>query len=229
MTERVDTLRTIETPEGVELTLRVAGPVPRAMAWVVDGFLRACGYVLVGFGLAFLGDTGTGLFLIVLFLGEWLYPVGFEVYNKGETPGKLLFGLAVVHDDGTPVGWNASLLRNLLRVADFLPFAYLLGILSMLISRDFKRLGDLAAGTVVTYRRGIFRAQQLPAAAPVPAPVPLRLDEQRAIIDFAARSEEWTQERVEELAELLTDLSGAEGEAGAKRLYGLARWLQGSR
>jgi len=227
--ERVDTLRTIETPEGVELTLRVAGPIPRAMAWAVDVFLRGCCYSLVGIGLAMLGDTGLGIFLIVLFLGEWLYPVGFEVYNDGVTPGKLLFGLAVVHDDGTPVGWNASLLRNLLRVADFLPFAYLLGILSMLMSRDFKRLGDLAAGTVVTYRRDLFRGQRLPPAAPVPAPVPLRLDEQRAVIDFAARSDDWTQGRVEELADLLTGLSGAEGEAGARRLHGLARWLQGGR
>jgi uncharacterized RDD family membrane protein YckC len=143
----IDTYRAIETPEGVELRLRVAGPPARVLAWAIDVVIRLFGYAVVSIPLLFLGRAGIGLFFLVLFLGEWFYPVLFEVYAHGATPGKKLVGLAVVHDDGTPVGWSGALLRNLLRVADFLPVAYGFGLVTMLVHPEFKRLGDMAAGT----------------------------------------------------------------------------------
>ncbi len=75
-------------------------------------------------GLAFLGKLGAGLGLLLTFIMTWWYMVLFEVLNQGRSPGKQMMGLRVVHDDGTPVGWAASLLRNLLRFADILPFGY---------------------------------------------------------------------------------------------------------
>lgn len=229
MVEKLDTMRLVETPEGVELTLRVAGPVVRGIAWLIDQLIRSAAYLVAGLGLSFLGHLGGGLFLVFLFLSEWFYPVLFEVLRQGATPGKQAMGLVVVQDDGTPVGWTPSILRNLLRFADFLPFAYLLGFASMVVSRDFKRLGDVVAGTVVVYRDLSVGPVQLTPADPVPVQVALELSEQRAIIDFAERAPGWSRERVLELAEIVEPLAGGPPSAGASRLLGMAHWLMGRR
>ena len=107
----------------------------------------------------------------------------------GQTPGKRLFRLAVLNDDGTPVRWPGALTRNLLRAADFLPFLYGVGLVTMLMNRDFKRLGDLAAGTVVVYQaEKVEAARAIPQAPPQPPPVSLSPEEQRAVLDLAERS-----------------------------------------
>ena len=62
----------------------------------------------------------------------------FEVLNQGRSPGKQWMGLRVVQDDGTPIGWSASLLRNLLRFVDLLPFGYFLGAISCLQHPDLQ-------------------------------------------------------------------------------------------
>ena len=142
----LDTLRRVPTPEGFELTLRLAGPVPRALAYAIDIAIRAAIYLALSMSLPALVGGGTGLMLIAAFLLEWFYPVAFEVWWGGATPGKRAFGLAVLSDNGTPVTFGASVTRNLLRAVDFLPMLYAFGLVSMLVSRDFKRLGDLAAG-----------------------------------------------------------------------------------
>ena len=85
---QIDALRTIETPEGIELTLAVAGPIPRALAWLVDLLLRAGVMLITGFILSLFGSFGVGLYLILLFAIEWFYPVLFEIYQQGQTPGK---------------------------------------------------------------------------------------------------------------------------------------------
>ena len=87
-----------------------------------------------------------------MFFTYWLYGVGFEVLNNGMTPGKKMQGLQVVHDDGTPIRLPASLLRNLVLYVDLLPAAYAAGIVTMLLTNNFRRLGDLAGGTMVIYR-----------------------------------------------------------------------------
>lgn len=87
----------------------------------------------------------------MLFLLEWFYPIIFEVYRQGQTPGKKVMAIKVLQDNGIPVGWPTSLIRNLLRAVDFLPMMYGFGVVSMLIARNFRRLGDLAAGTLVVY------------------------------------------------------------------------------
>ena len=124
----LDTTRRVATPEGIELTLRLAGPVPRALAWSVDLLLRAALVLVVVMIAGRFGRAGWGVVLIAAFFVEWLLPAWFEAMWGGQTPGKRLFRLAVLNDDGTPVRWPGALTRNLLRAADFLPFLYGVGL-----------------------------------------------------------------------------------------------------
>lgn len=227
--EMLDTARTVETPEGVEIGLRIAGPVPRAWAWAIDLGIRLAGYIAISIPLGIFGQMGSGVFMIVIFLGEWFYPVFFEVYRDGSTPGKRRMGLRVLHDDGTPVSWGASMVRNLLSFADFLPLAYGFGLVTMLVHPDFKRLGDLAAGTLVTHRDRDRLPSSIPAATPIRPGTPLALDEQRAILEFADRQQAWTRERSAELATLVRPLTGQTGDESHATLVGIANWLLGRR
>ena len=124
----LDTRRRVETPEGVELDLAVAGPVSRASAWLIDSLIRIAVWFAVSVALVPMGPAGQGLALVAFFLLGWGYPVLFELVNHGATPGKSLLGLEVVHDDGTPVRLSASVVRNLLRAVDALPVAYAFGL-----------------------------------------------------------------------------------------------------
>jgi uncharacterized RDD family membrane protein YckC len=225
----LDTTRRVATPEGIELTLRLAGPVPRALAWSVDFLLRAAVVLVVSLIASRFGRAGTGVVLITAFFVEWLLPAWFEAMWSGQTPGKRMFRLAVLNDDGTPVRWPGALTRNLLRAADFLPFLYGVGLITMLMNRDFKRLGDLAAGTVVVYQAEKVEAPRaIPPAPPQPPPVSLSPEEQRAVLELAERSASFTRERFEELAELPTPLVGrAVRDAAATRMLGIANYLAG--
>ncbi|MED5370847.1 MAG: RDD family protein [Myxococcota bacterium] len=226
-TARMDTLRSVETPEGVQLELHVAGPFARGLALLLDVMIRMALMIGVSIPMAFLGEAGAGLLLILFFVLEWFYPVFFEIFFEGATPGKKALGLRVVRDDGTPVDWTASILRNLLRAADLMPFGYQAGLLAMVLNKDFKRLGDLAAGTVVVYADRVMPPAQLPAAEPRRVDVGLDPREQRAIVDFAERSEAWGPERSEELATILEPLVGKQRRID--RLLGMARYLVGER
>ena len=224
----LDTMRPVATPEGIELRLRLAGPLPRAVAWAVDTLLRFLVLSIALTVLIPLGGMGLGLGLILWFSLEWLAPALFEVFWDGATPGKKIMGLAVVRDDGAPVDWGAALTRNLLRTVDFLPVLYGVGLASMLASRDFQRLGDIVAGTVVIHREPAYRPAAIPAAPPRPARVPLSLAEQRAVLDFAERVPALTPQRAQELAEIPAHLTGgASGEAATQRLLQIANHVVG--
>lgn len=224
----LDTARSISTPEGIELTLRLAGPVPRALAWLIDFAIRVGVLVVIAVVVGQLGKLGQAAFLLAWFLLEWLFPAWCEAQWNGQTPGKKALGIAVLNDDGTPVRWPAALTRNLLRAVDFLPFFYGFGLATMLINRDFKRLGDLAANTLVVYRDAAPRGSAVPPAAPLAPPFALTVAEQRAVLDFAERSNGLTAERAEELAELAHPLVGARTDA-AERLVRIANFLVGRR
>lgn len=226
----LDTLRTIPTPEGIELTLRVAGPVTRARAWAIDLLVRLCLLIALSIVFAALGrGVGQGMMILSWFLIEWFYPVLFEVLWNGATPGKRACRLCVLHENGTPVSWGASVTRNLLRAVDFLPFLYGFGLIAMLMNRDFKRLGDLAAGTIVVYTEGKTKALAVPVEPPSEPRVPLLLPEQRAVVDFAARRATWSDERAHELAlHAAPLLANAETNAAA-RIVRVANYLLGRR
>jgi len=227
--DMIDTIHAVQTPEGVDLALRVAGPVPRSLAWAVDSGLQgglAIGLRIVLGSLGAVEGLGVGLFLIGLFGLMWFYPVLFEVYAHGQTPGKRALGLRVVQENGTPVGWTASVLRNFLLVADFLPLLYLGGLVSMIVDPSFRRLGDLAAGTIVVYAdTPLAQVTPIPYVTPVAPPFPLTLEEQVAVIAFAERAASLSPARAAELAAIPRALAG-DDDPGA-RLIACAAHLVG--
>ena len=228
----LDTTRRVATPEGIELTLHLAGPVPRALAWAIDFLLRIAVVVVVMIAATPFGRSGTGVILVAAFFVEWLLPAGFEAMWNGQTPGKRALGLRVLNDDGTPLRWPGALTRNLLRAADFLPVFYGVGLVAMLGNRDFKRLGDLAAATVVVDEPEQREARKVVAAPPVAPPFPLALADQRALLELGERAGSLTTERLQELAELPTPLLGAkedrrDGASAAARLLGMANYIAG--
>lgn len=223
----LDTRYRVETPEGIDLILRPAGVVPRALAFAIDLLIRGVLLGVLFTVLAVLGQFGMGLGTLLLFLVTWWYMVLFEVLNQGRSPGKQLMGLRVIHDDGTPIGWAASLTRNLLRFVDILPFGYTLGILTCLNHPAFKRLGDIAAGTLVVYRDNAPVTPELPQAEPLRAPFSMSVEEQRAVLGFAERAQGLSSARRQELASLLAEPLKVPAAQAEQQIHGIARGLLG--
>lgn len=236
MTEAVslDTIRHVATPEGCEISMSLAGPVIRARAWFFDLLIRLVIWFVLAMVIGALGGGGgLGVVSVISFLLEWFYPILFEVYMQGQTPGKRICKLVVLHDDGRPIGWGASFIRNTLRFVDFFPFLYAAGFVTILLNRDGKRLGDLAAGTVVAYRNSETvrsdLAHSVEKGVEIP-PFPLNVQEQQAIIEFSRRVNKLTDERAEELALVATPLTqGLPPGQGRTRLLRIANFLLGAR
>jgi uncharacterized RDD family membrane protein YckC len=205
----LDTRQSLETPEGANLPLTPAGVGVRILAQLIDLMIRTGIIMLVYAVLGILGGMGMGIALIIAFCLEWFYPVAFEVARQGRTPGKKTMGIRVVNDDGTPIGFGASLLRNLLRVVDFLPLFYLTGIITSLCNNQFKRLGDLAAGTLVIYDAPKLQEPNFDSRGQQPVPADFSTNEQRALLAFAERSKNLSSERQSELAAILIPVLGA--------------------
>ncbi|QHF00325.1 RDD family protein [Pseudomonas syringae pv. maculicola str. ES4326] len=223
----LDTRIEIETPEGIDMLLRPAGLVSRSLAFGIDLAIRA-GVIGILFMLLQLFDKlGMGLAAIAIFLVNWWYMVLFEVLNQGRTPGKRMLGLRVVHDDGTPVDWSSSVIRNLLRFVDMLPLGYSLGAVSCLNHPLFKRLGDLAAGTLVIYSDRPALRPVVPPAEPIIVPFALRLDEQRAVLSLAERQGELSSARTQELAAILAEPLRIPADQAVLHVNGIARSLLG--
>jgi uncharacterized RDD family membrane protein YckC len=206
------------------LQFRAAGPVVRACAWAIDALIRALIYLILIVVLSILGGLGWGIGLIGFFIIEWFYPVLFELHN-GATPGKRALGIWVIQENGTPVSPGASLIRNLLRSADFLPFLYGVGLISMLSSRGFQRLGDLAAGTLVVYRDQAGQRVEPPISIAKKPPIDLSEDEQLILLGFTERGDSLSVERRQELADLLTPLIGLQGAEAEQAIYAYANWI----
>lgn len=97
---------------------------------------------------------GLAIGSLISFIFLWGYYIFFEILWNGQTPGKRWGGLRVIRLDGTPVTASEVVIRNLVRVLDMLPFAYGVGVVAMFIDENSRRLGDLAAGTVVVHEGG---------------------------------------------------------------------------
>lgn len=147
----------VETPDHVVLRYDLAGAGNRGFAALVDfvvATLLVVGMIAV---FAVLGAAlprgvlaaAQGLFVLLTLLIGWSYFVALEWLWEGRTLGKRMFGLRVITADGSPASFIAILIRNLLRIVDFLPVFYGLGLLAVVVSPRSQRLGDLAAGTYV--------------------------------------------------------------------------------
>jgi hypothetical protein len=93
------------------------------------------------------------IFIFAAFTVQFSYFAFFEALWNGQTPGKRWTHLRVIQDSGRPISAYDAILRNLLRIVDALPTLYAVGIVTMLISRENKRVGDYAAGTVVIHEK----------------------------------------------------------------------------
>lgn len=212
---KLDTTLSIETPERVVFSYQLAGPAFRTAAYLLDFLVRATFVVLLALGLS-IGSLATGrlhgveagLILVVFFTLEWGYFVVFELLLGGASPGKRVLGLRVIHESGRPLTASESILRNLLRAADLLPFFYAVGLVTMCADHNFRRLGDLVAGTVVVREprlrlRGQ-RTRMVHRDVPsLPQRPRLSREELAALALFERRAAQLGRSRAAELAEIL--------------------------
>jgi uncharacterized RDD family membrane protein YckC len=209
-----------DTPERVEVAYDLAGLGSRFVAALVDGLLMglllALFFVAGAVGLAFLGATvaeladeplesSTMLALIAVaaviatFVVLWGYHVFFEMVWHGQTPGKRAMGLRVIKEGGYPVDLAASVIRNLVRAVDYLPWSYALGAIVVFVDGRSRRLGDMAAGTLVVKERRTLTVGALgldPAllsaspgedGPPLPEPTRLAAADQTLLRDYFQR------------------------------------------
>ena len=169
---RIDLEYALETPENAILTFQLAGPAARLLAYLLDLMMMiligGVGAIVIMLFLASLGlpALGGGIVMILMFLLQWWYFALLEWVFRGRTIGKKLLNLRTVMDGGYPLTFFAAVLRNFLRAADCLPYygfslaftgipfeipvpIFGVGLLSMLMTRDFRRTGDLVARTIV--------------------------------------------------------------------------------
>src|SRR5271167_2590756 len=154
---------TIETPEQTAIEFPLAGIGSRFIAIAIDSLLRVGFLIVLGIIVALFGWGGLlsnirwqwtiALLIIAYFLLETGYFAFFEVIWNGQTPGKRWTHLRVIKDSGRAVGVPDAILRNLMRIVDYLPSLYAVGVVTILISGENKRLGDYAAGTVVVHEK----------------------------------------------------------------------------
>jgi uncharacterized membrane protein SpoIIM required for sporulation/uncharacterized RDD family membrane protein YckC len=186
----------VETPEHVAVGYRLADLGSRFTALLIDGVIIIGALLALWLGVPLLitsvfdsippalAGWGLGTLTLVSFTLSWGYFVYFEGFRDGQTPGKRWMGIRVVHDGGYPLTLQGAAIRNLLRAIDSQPaFTWLVGGATMLIHPGTKRLGDLAAGTVVVREQSELVLPE-EAGEPGAAVGPPRLDEG----EFAALS-----------------------------------------
>ncbi len=154
MMDRINTL-IIKTPEGVEFSLRLAGPVTRFLAWSIDLATIIAIIMVVNMLFAILGVLSPDLAMAANMIGFFVVSIGYgivtEWFWQGQTVGKKLLRLRVLDAQGLRLQFSQVVIRNLLRFVDSLPFLYLVGGLICLLNQRAQRLGDFAANTIVTW------------------------------------------------------------------------------
>ncbi len=181
-----DSYHLISTPENVDLRLELAGAGNRVLACFIDTLIT---YLLITLLWIIILLTGAGLgwvtqhfhldyntfnvFIALVALGtlgSFLITFGYFIFFEGlwhgQTPGKKIAGIRVVRENGEPVSWQAVLLRNVLRTFD--EGVFLIGLIFMVVEKDEKRTGDLAAGTVVIRERKAVMQTQTGSASLAP-------------------------------------------------------------
>jgi uncharacterized RDD family membrane protein YckC len=173
-----DTDLIVATPERVSFDYQVAGLGTRAIAQALDlsillGVLIAVFFVAVAAGSI---GVDNGILTLVVVIGAFITVFGYfwvsEALWSGQTVGKKAFRLRVVGDRGEPLTFMQAGIRNIVRIVDFLPYAYGVGLVVLFVNGKGKRLGDLAAGTIVVKDSDHVWLWQLQGGRPVPPPTP---------------------------------------------------------
>lgn len=225
LADPLDTTVRLVTPERIVFEYPLAGPFRRYSAYLIDvGLIIALllviaivAMLLISFGTA----SAAGPMLVAYFVIMWGYRAACEVFLNGQTLGKRLMGLRVVTDRGIPITATQALLRNVVGALDgTVPFLVrpdvtamllLLGLSSMLLTRKFQRLGDLAAGTMVVVeqkrrRTGVVRVDDPEVVALLPW-LPVRVaagpEMARALSDYVIHRGRFGRARREEMAQRL--------------------------
>ena len=222
-----DRFYTVETPEQIDLAYDVAGIGSRFLAALIDhtllGLILAFSCVFVGIASSQL-DLGlddaliAGLFVLGVYLSLCAYHIFFETIWNGQTPGKRMVGLRMVRTGGRPIGFLGSTIRNFIRLVDFLPVLYGLGVIVMFIDRRSRRLGDLAAGCMAVRERKAITLESLTApSASLPPVVPdasaitipnlhaLRRDDYDIVQEYLRRRNELSMEARQRLSQQLLE------------------------
>ncbi len=193
----------MRTPESIAFSYELAGIGSRFLAVAIDFTIQLLIVAVLAFGLALAAwnspkapahqsatpswavNAAIGFLIFVLFLIFYGYFILFEAYWNGQTPGKRLMGLRVVRDGGYPIDFTASLVRNLIRVGEATIGSYAIAAVTAMLSPENKRLGDLAAGTIVVREERMQSPGRLLAdirETPVYAATAYATGEERAII-----------------------------------------------
>lgn len=213
----IDNRLAILTPEFMWFHHQLAGPFSRLEAYAIDLILRVLGLVAVIlivqglFSVGLADVSAVGMLLVLYFIVDWGYGALFEATWNGQTPGKRWLDLRVLSTDGRPVNVEQAVIRNLLRAADILPFLFITGAASMLSTRRFQRLGDLAAGTIVVRERTSAMPRPPKRSEPQVAELAARLppsflpsrDLRETLAEYVVRRHRFRPRRRNELAAIL--------------------------
>lgn len=180
---KMDNRYTIDTPENIEFAYDIAGIGSRFLAAIIDtlliGIAEIIVLLIVGLTVSAIGLRASaatsllaGLGALLAFVILWGYYIAFELLWNGQSPGKRAIGLRVVREGGRPITFVGSAIRNLIRIVDFLPAFYGIGVVVMFVDRRARRLGDLAGGTLVVKERRGVTLESLTTHATVAPPTP---------------------------------------------------------
>ncbi len=143
----------IHTPEGVVFSLHLAGPVTRFLAWLLDFFSIMAISTIVNTFLKFFGFLSKDLNVAMVTFSYFVISIGYSIilewFWNGQTLGKRLFKLRVMDVQGLHLKFSQIVIRNLLRFVDSLPSLYMVGGLSLFLTKNCQRVGDIAANTIV--------------------------------------------------------------------------------
>jgi uncharacterized RDD family membrane protein YckC len=144
---------TIRTPENVTFEFELASVASRAIAWFLDVVVMVVAIVLVSCVASLGGGLGNAVLFVAIFLIQWWYSALCEWFWGGQTIGKRVVGLRTIQLSGVRITFFQAVVRNLVRIVDILPALYFAGGVTALIDKHGRRLGDLAAGTIVVRER----------------------------------------------------------------------------
>jgi uncharacterized RDD family membrane protein YckC len=234
----VDRSLDVRTPESIAFSYELAGLGSRFLALIVDQAIQIGVLIAIFAGLIFAGSRAAAhgpapvvnrvgesvaiaIIVVIVFTVLFGYFIVFEAVWNGQTPGKRILGLRVVRDRGYPIDFGASLIRNLIRVGEWILGYYVLSAISALLSPENKRLGDIAAGTIVVRDARLAVSGELlqQRDEPAYAPTAYLSGEERALVKrFLERRDTLSDERRAALAEQLAERIRARVPAELARL-----------
>ncbi len=174
---------TVGSVTGIDVSLPVAGAGARAFAFLIDWHIRLllalawfCAAALVYNGRLSLAPPDAsdsrwfGAVIAPALAIYFLYHYVLELVMRGRTPGKRMAGVRVINRDGSTPGIGALLIRNVFRLIDSLPVFYGVGLITVIATHEHRRIGDIAAGTVLAYENPATPSASAPEVSTAYAP-----------------------------------------------------------